>query len=307
MKLATIRYQDNVFAGILKDENFYSFQEVDSRLPNDMIAFIEGYDTYKGVVEQKLAQATATCAASDAVFLSPIPRPRTFRDFMCFEEHVINSGKAAGFSKDVLDGMMAVWKKMPAFYFSNTNVFYGAGEPIKMHPVSQRFDIELEIGVIVGKEGINLSAEEAMDHIFGLTILNDWSARDIQMEEMKMQLGPAKGKDYANSMGPVIVTMDELRRYAVDGDPQRFDMATKLYRNGELIRENNTKSIYHSYGDMIAHASRETAVYPGDVLGSGTIGGGAFLEYFGSQPFISAGDVIEMEVEGIGTLRMEVK
>lgn len=91
-----------------------------------------------------------------------------------------------------------------------------------------------------------------------------------------MQLGPAKGKGYANSMGPVIVTMDELRRYAVDGDPQRFDMATKLYRNGELIRENNTKSIYHSYGDMIAHASRETTVYPGDVLGSGTIGGGAF-------------------------------
>lgn len=163
MKLATIRYQDNVFAGILKDGNFYSFQEVDSSLPNDMALFIEGYDTYKGVVEQKLAQATATCAASDAVFLSPIPRPRTFRDFMCFEEHVINSGKAAGFSKDVLDGMMAVWKKMPAFYFSNTNVFYGAGEPIKMHPVSQRFDIELEIGVIVGKEGINLSAEEAMD------------------------------------------------------------------------------------------------------------------------------------------------
>ena len=232
MKLATIRYQDNVFAGILKDGNFYSFQEVDSSLPNDMALFIEGYDTYKGVVEQKLAQATATCAASDAVFLSPIPRPRTFRDFMCFEEHVINSGKAAGFSKDVLDGMMAVWKKMPAFYFSNTNVFYGAGEPIKMHPVSQRFDIELEIGVIVGKEGINLSAEEAMDHIFGLTILNDWSARDIQMEEMKMQLGPAKGKDYANSMGPVIVTMDELRRYAVDGDPQgeQYEIDLSLLR-----------------------------------------------------------------------------
>lgn len=307
MKLATIRYEENVYAGVLRDGKFYGFREIDSRLPDDMIAFIEGYDTYKGIVEEKLEKAEPTCAEEEAVFLSPIPRPRTFRDFMCFEEHVINSGKAGGFSEEVLNAMMAVWQRMPAFYFSNTNVFYGAGEPVKMHPASQRFDIEFEIGVIIGKEGINLSREEAMEHIFGLTILNDWSARDIQMEEMKMQLGPAKGKDYANSMGPVIVTMDEVRRYMVEDDPQRFDMTTKLYRNGELVRENNTKSIYHTYGDMVAHASRETAVYPGDVLGSGTIGGGAFLEYFGSQPFISAGDVIEMETEGIGTLRMEVK
>ena len=126
-------------------------------------------------------------------------------------------------------------------------------------------------------------------------------------QEMQMQLGPAKGKDYANSMGPVIVTMDEVTGYAVDGDPQRFDMPTKLYRNGELLRENNVKTIYHTFGDMIAHASKLTAVYPGDVLGSGTIGGGALLEYLGKQPFIQAGDVIEMKVEGLGSLRMEVK
>lgn len=306
MKLATIRYNEDVFAGVVKNDSFYAFSSIESSLPNDMIEFIEGYDEYKGVVEAKLGNAKPTCDVADAVFLSPIPRPRTFRDFMCFEEHVVNSGKAAAFPDDVLKGMMAVWQKMPAFYFSNTNVFYGAGEPIKMHPVSSRFDMEFEIAVIVGKKGINLTPDEAMDHIFGLTILNDWSARDVQMEEMKMQLGPAKGKDYANSMGPVIVTMDELCDYAVPGDPQRFDMKTKLYRNGELLRGNNTKSIYHTYGDMIAHASKETSVYPGDVLGSGTIGGGALLEYFGKLPFITAGDVIEMDVEGIGCLRMEV-
>lgn len=306
MKLATVRYKDNVLAGVVKEDSFYSFQAIDESLPAEMIPFIEGYDGYKTVIEEKLDQTAPTCAASEAAFLSPIPRPRTFRDFMSFEEHVINSGKAANFGDEILTNMLKVWRKIPAFYFSNTNVFFGPDEPIKMHPASQRFDMEFEIAVIIGKEGFNIAKEDAADYIFGMTVLNDWSARDIQMEEMKMQLGPAKGKDYANSMGPVIVTMDELAAYALPDDPERYDMATKLYRNGELIRENNTKSIYHTYCDLIAYASRETGIYPGDVLGSGTIGGGAMLEYMGKQPFIHAGDEIEMEVEGIGTLKMSV-
>ncbi|WP_419024228.1 fumarylacetoacetate hydrolase family protein [Emergencia sp.] len=306
MKLATIRYQDNVYAGLVKDGNFYSFQGIDETLPNDMIEFIEKYETCKTIICEKLEQSTPTCAASEAKFLSPIPRPRTFRDFMSFEEHVVNSGAAAGFDDTTMKNMLAVWRRLPAFYFSNTNVFFGPDEPIKMHPHSQRFDMEFEIAVVIGKEGINVPKEEAADYIFGMTILNDWSARDIQMEEMQMQLGPAKGKDYANSMGPVIVTMDELQKYALPDDPSKYDMATKLYRNGELIRENNTKSIYHTYCDLIAYSSRETKIYPGDVLGSGTIGGGAMLEYMGRQPFVHAGDKIDMEVEGIGTLKMSV-
>lgn len=306
MKLATVRYQDKVYSGVVKDGNFYHFRGIHSSLPEDMIEFIEGYDRYRPVVEERLVQAEKTCAAAEAAFLSPIPRPRTFRDFMSFEEHVINSGKAANYDDATMERMLAVWRKLPAFYFSNTNVFFGPDEPVKMHPTSQRFDIEFEIAVIVGKEGVNVPREEAADYIFGMTILNDWSARDIQMEEMLMQLGPAKGKDYANSMGPVIVTMDELAQYAVPGDPERFDMATKLYRNGRLIRENNTKSIYHTYNRLIEYSSRETKIYPGDVLGSGTIGGGAMLEYMGGQPFIGKGDEIVMEVEGIGAMKMQV-
>ena len=306
MKLATIRYNETLYAGVVKDGDFYAFQAIDPSLPGDMISFIESYDSYKPVVEAKLDAAAPTCAVSEAAFLSPIPRPRTFRDFMSFEEHVINSGKAMGYDPATMDKLLGIWRKLPAFYFSNTNVFFGADEPIKMHPTSQRFDIEFEIAVVIGKEGINITKENAADYIFGLTILNDWSARDIQAQEMAMQLGPAKGKDYANSMGPVIVTMDELQQYALPDDPSKYDMATKLFRNGELIRENNTKSIFHTYGDIIAYASREAKIYPGDVLGSGTIGGGAMLEYLGAQPFIHAGDQIEMEVEGIGTLKMSV-
>ncbi len=306
MKLATVNYEGNIYAGVVKDDSFYAFQQIDRSLPNEMIPFIEGYDAYKPIIEANLADTAPTCAVSEAAFLSPVPRPRTFRDFMSFEEHVINSGKAANYSDEMMEKMLAVWRRIPAFYFSNTNVFFGPDEPVKMHPTSQRFDMEFEIAVVIGKEGFNVSKENASDYIFGMTILNDWSARDIQMEEMQMQLGPAKGKDYANTMGPVIVTMDELSAYALPDDPERYDMTTRLYRNGELLRENNTKSIFHTYCDLIAYSSRETGIYPGDVLGSGTIGGGAMLEYMGKQPFVHAGDKIEMEVEGIGTLKMSV-
>ncbi len=306
MKLATVRYRDSVYSGVVKDGNFYRFSGIHSSLPEEMIDFIQGYDRYKEVVQEHIDQAEATCKTEEAAFLSPLQRPRTFRDFMSFEEHVVNSGKALKYDEATMERMLAVWRKLPAFYFSNTNVFFGPDEPIRMHPTSQRFDIEFEIAVIIGKEGENIDREDASDYIFGMTILNDWSARDIQAEEMQMQLGPAKGKDYANSMGPVIVTMDELSQYAVDGDPQRFDMTTRLYRNGSLLRENNTKSIYHTYNELIEYSSRGTKVYPGDVLGSGTIGGGALLEYLGGQQFIGRGDEIVMEVEGIGSMKMNV-
>ena len=307
MKLATIRYLENVYAGVLKDEGFYAFSDMDASLPNDMIAFIEGYDQYKPLVDEKLEKTTPTCSAAQAQFLSPIPKPRTFRDFLSFEEHTLNCGKAFKCSDEMTQQLMAVWRSFPGFYFSNPNSFYGQDEPIKMHPASKMFDCEFEIGIIIGKKGIDIAPDEAKDYIFGLTILNDWSARDIQAKEAPLQLGPAKGKDYASTMGPCIVTMDELAKYQVPGDDKRYDMTTRLYRNGDLIRENNTKSIYHTYAALVEHASRATAIYPGEVFGSGTIGGGAMLEYCGAQPFLSQGEVLEMEIEGIGKLKMTIE
>lgn len=307
MKLATVRYQGKAAAGVLSGEYFYGFQAIDEKLPNDMIAFIEGYEQFKEIVNNKLAGTDATCKVSEAEFLSPIQKPRTFRDFLSFEEHTLNCGKAFKATEEMTQKLLAVWRSFPGFYFSNANAFYGQDEPISMHPTSQMFDCEFEIGIIIGKKGIDISADDAVNYIFGLTILNDWSARDIQAKEAPLQLGPAKAKDYANTMGPCIVTMDEIAEYAVPGDPKRYDMPTKLYRNGTLIRENNTNTIYHTYADLVAYASRATAVYPGDVFGSGTIGGGAMIEYCGEQPFIHQGDVLEMEIEGIGKLKMEVK
>lgn len=307
MKLATIRYDNCIQAGVVKDGGFYGFCGLGSELPNDMTEFIEGYGKYKDVVEKALLQATPTCRIEDAELLSPIPVPRTFRDFLSFEEHTLNCGKAFKASEEMTQKLMAVWRSFPGFYFSNPNVFKGQDEPITMHPTSKMFDCEFEIGIIIGKKGCDIVPEDGNDYIFGLTILNDWSARDIQSQEAPLQLGPAKGKDYAKSMGPWIVTMDEIEKYAVPGDPRRFDMSTKLYRNGKLIRENNTKTIYHTYADLVAHASKATSVYPGEVFGSGTIGGGAMIEYCGAQPWVTSGDIFEMEIEGIGKLRMEVR
>lgn len=306
MKLATIKYNDTVYSGIVKEEQFYAFEAIDPALPEDMTEFIEGYDQYKDIVGDKIDRAGATCNVTEAQFLSPIRRPRSFRDFLSFEEHTVNSAKAANYSDEVIEQVLQVWRSMPGFYFSNPNPFFGADEPVKNHPLSKMFDIEFEVGIIIGKEGADISKEDAKDYIFGLTVLNDWSARDIQMKEMALQLGPAKGKDYANSMGPVIVTMDELEQYICADDPFKYNMKTTLCRNGELLRENNLNTIYHTFSDLIVHASRSTSVYPGEVLGSGTIGGGAMLEYMGKQPFVQAGDVFEMTIEGIGTLRMEV-
>lgn len=183
----------------------------------------------------------------------------------------------------------------------------GSGEPIVKLDASVYFDYEFEIGFIIGKAGIDIPEDEAMDHVFGLTIFNDWSARDLQLEEMKMGMGAPKSKEYANGLGPVIVTADELAPHLIPGDPTRYDLATRLNRNGELVRENNTKTIFHTFAKMIAYASRDNLFRPGELIGSGTLGGGSIIEAGPEVPFLSHGEVIEMAVEGIGVLRTSKK
>ena len=179
----------------------------------------------------------------------------------------------------------------------------GSGEVVPAQPSSKNRDFEFEVGFVIGTGGKNIPAHRALDHIFGFTVLNDWSARDLQLEEQTVGLGPAKGKDYATSMGPVLVTRDELMSHICPDDPSRFDLKTKLTLNGKMMRENNTKSILHTFGDMIQRASTDVELFAGDLFGSGTVGGGTLLEYSREEySFLQPGDRIEMEVEGIGTL-----
>ena len=300
MRLATVIYDGKNMAGVVQEEKFYAFINLDAKLPNDMLGFIENNEELRPVVEAALVNAQSTCKMADAKIIAPLPNPKTIRDFVGFEEHAMNAGTHFGLTD--MSKTLEAWRLAPGFYFSNTNSIVGTDEQVAMHPRSIMFDFEFEVGFIIGKKGRDISKEDAMNYIFGYTIFNDWSARDIQLQEMPLGVGAPLGKGYANGFGPVIVTKDEFDKYLEPDDPYRYNARSILRLNGEVIKENNIKTIYYSFADMIAWASLDTDIVPGDVFGSGTIGGGCLAERPMDTPWLCAGDVIDMELEGIGTL-----
>ncbi len=207
----------------------------------------------------------------DEVDLSaPVPFPTSVRDFYAFEQHV----KAARARRGV--DMIPEWYQIPVFYFSNHNAIIGPEDPVLRPRACRELDFELEIACVIHRAGIDIPAEEANDHILGYMVMNDWSARDLQRQEMKMNLGPAKGKDFATSLGPWLVTPDELAERAV-GDG-RYDLPMMLRINGREVSRGNFKDIHFTFAQMIARASEDVLVLPGDVFGSGTVGTGCILE-----------------------------
>ncbi len=252
-----------------------------------------------------LAQRPEGSVPLSAVKLLAPLVPAAIRDFVAFEEHV--EGVSAG-----VEGKSEVvpeWYQAPTFYFTNPHTVLGPGEAVSP-PVTERLDFELELAAVIGgvaaSDGANLSPEAARSHIFGYTIMNDWSARDIQAREMKVRLGPAKGKDFGTSLGPWIVTADELEPYL---DEDGFVAVRAEVRvNGELIGEDLVSNMGWPFPELVAYASRNSRVVPGDVLGSGTVGNGGCLgELWGragelSPPPLREGDEVRMTVEGIGEL-----
>jgi 2-keto-4-pentenoate hydratase/2-oxohepta-3-ene-1,7-dioic acid hydratase in catechol pathway len=237
--------------------------------------------------------------------LPPLQAP-TVRDFVAFEEHVEGVRK----SIDGVGGVVPEWYQAPQFYFTNPYALVGAHDDVPVPPGSERFDFELEVAVVIGKDGASLTPEIAGEHVFGYTILNDWSARDLQSREMKVNLGPAKGKDSASTLGPWLVTADELEPYRDDDGFLALDMRVSV--NGEEIGQDLLANMGWPFEELISYASRGTEVRAGDVLGSGTCGnGGCLAELWGrrgelSPPPLQPGDVVEMTVEGIGTIRNRV-
>ena len=233
---------------------------------------------------------------SGAKLLSPIVQPPTVRDFIVFEEHASSQGTREP---------NEVWYRMPVFYFSNPLCIYGPDAEIPFPSASSQFDYELEIGCVIGKEGKDVPVADAMDHIAGFTLFNDWSSRDLQVDEMAFGLGPAKGKDTASSIGPWLVTTDEMLPYLKDG---RLDLRCQVRVNGQdWLKDGSAIDAYFSFADMIERASKDSRIVPGDVIGSGTVGGGSIREairkgYEGAR-FLEPGDVVEHEVEVIGVLR----
>ncbi|MXR52138.1 fumarylacetoacetate hydrolase family protein [Halovenus sp. WSH3] len=266
--------------------------------PPEMVAFLR-----RGDRALEAAQTAKTYAAEtddetgpnggrlvfpeeDVDLLAPVPRPNSLRDFMVYEEHVKNA-----MGEDPPD----VWYEMPVYYKSNADSVVGPGVEVEWPAYSDLMDYELEIAAVIGKEGRDIPAEEAEEYVAGYTIFNDFSARDIQGEEMEARLGPAKGKDFANAFGPYLVTADAF-------DPEAATMRAKV--DGETWSEGTPGEMYHSFADIIEHVSQSETLHPGDVLGSGTVGEGCGLEL---GKFLESGNTVTLEVDGIGALENTVR
>lgn len=243
--------------------------------------------------------------------LAPVPHPRSLRDAYAFRQHVETARKNRGRE------MIPEFDLFPVFYFSNHNAIYGEGEIEVEIDQLEWLDFELEAAIVIGKGGKNIRAGDAGRHVAGYMIMNDFSARKMQMDEMKLNLGPAKGKDFATALGPQLVTPDELVDFRIeDGPAGRHDMVMRAYYNGELVSEGNFKDMNWSFAEIIERCSYGVELYPGDVIGSGTVGTGCFLEINGTRAreadskgerydpvWLKEGDVIELDITGLGKLR----
>lgn len=283
---------------------------------DSMQALIDGgplaLELAAAMLEHAKRDGTGAHARADVRLLAPLPRPVQMRDFLCFEEHLRNSfaraldmmtagspepEKArAAIEASGRFAIPAVWYEIPIYYKCNRMAVIGTEQDIVWPRYAAVLDYELEFAAVVGKRGVDIPRERAREHIFGYTIFNDVSARDYQMKEMSGSLGPAKGKDFdtANVLGPCIVTADEI-------DPYAQTMVARI--NGEEWSRGSSSTMKHRFEDCIAHVSQCETIYPGEILGSGTVGGGCGIELGRS---LSPGDLIELELDGIGILRNRI-
>jgi 2-keto-4-pentenoate hydratase/2-oxohepta-3-ene-1,7-dioic acid hydratase in catechol pathway len=245
-----------------------------------------------------MASPWEVAAYSPAALLAPIPTPPSIRDFMSFENHVVTSMAALGGTID------PVWYEQPTFYFTNPAAVTRPRDDIPIAPGSVKFDFELEVAAVIGRSGSDIPVADAEQYIAGYTVLCDWSARDLQEREMRVGLGPAKGKDTATSLGPLLVTPDELEPFR---SGKGYDLAMTVDVNGTRYSTGNWNTLYWSFAQMIAYASRGATLHAGDVIGSGTVGTGCILELSRvhgerAYPWLAAGDEVQVEVEQLGTL-----
>jgi 2-keto-4-pentenoate hydratase/2-oxohepta-3-ene-1,7-dioic acid hydratase in catechol pathway len=273
-------------------------EATNGRLPEKLIDFLEQSEENLKIAAQLLQHTKGDRGVyplNDIRLIAPLPVPKSFRDFYAFEQHVKSARENRGLK------MIPEWYEIPVFYFSNHLAIKGPEDKISMPVGSNMVDYELEIACVIGKQGKNIRADEAEEYIFGYCILNDWSARDFQRQEMKVGLGPAKGKDFATSIGPWILTKDELEKLK---SGKGFDITMKAKVNGVLLSEGNMKDIYYSFGEMLERASAGVTLYPGEIIGSGTVGTGCILE-LGTEVhcWLQPGDEVVFEIDRLGVLK----
>jgi fumarylacetoacetate (FAA) hydrolase len=316
MKLVSYLKEEREQLGVLINDTIYDMEVLHPDLPNSMNLFLNYWEEYYPVAqagELLLKEGTRTSnrgvLLKDVQLLAPVPFPTSCRDGYAFRQHV-----AAARRNRKVD-MIAEFDQYPIFYFTNHHSITGPG-PVRCMPDHfEKLDFELEAAIVIGKHGRNIKAAEADEYIAGLMIMNDISARRLQMEEMLLNLGPAKGKDFSTVIGPWLVTQDELQSFEIPAKENHTGKAWNLrmqcWVNGKQVSDGNVGDMDWTFAEIIERASYGVDLYPGDVIGSGTVGTGCFLELNGTgklndsgypEQWLQADDVVEMEIEGLGRL-----
>lgn len=316
MKLVSYLKEGHDQLGVLINGLVYDMEVLHPDLPGSMGMFLNYWEESFPVAqagELMLREGTRSSSSGRPVdeleLIAPVPFPSSCRDGYAFRQHVA----AARRNRKV--EMIPEFDQYPIFYFTNHHSIQGPGDVMCMPDHFEKLDFELEVAIVISKPGRNIPAEEADEYIGGLMIMNDLSARKLQMEEMILNLGPAKGKDFATVIGPWLVTLDELEDYIVppkEGHTgKRWDLPMKCWVNGSLVSEGNMKDMDWTFAEIIERASYGVTLYPGDVIGSGTVGTGCFLELNGTgkmndpnymEQWLKEGDLVEMEIGKLGKL-----
>jgi fumarylacetoacetate (FAA) hydrolase len=316
MKLVSYLKDEHDQLGVLVDDRVFDMDMLHPDLPNTMGMFLHYWEDFilmaqGGVmmIEEGRINVEKGTPISDVTLLSPIPFPSSCRDGYAFRQHV-----AAARRNRKVD-MIPEFDQYPIFYFTNHHTIKGPGPVQCMPDHLEKLDFELEAAIVICKHGRNIKAEEADEYIGGLMIMNDLSARRLQMEEMLLNLGPAKGKDFATTVGPWLVTLDELESFEVAAKEnhagKNWNLSMRCTVNGIEVSRGNLGDMDWSFAELIERASYGVDLYPGDIIGSGTVGTGCFLELNGTgklndpsytEQWLKNGDVVEMEIDGLGTL-----
>ena len=312
MRLSTYKLANNnkELIGLVKEDSIINLNEFFGDISLVDLIKKDNWksETLKKIDEEKLV----THHINDVNLLAPIPNPNSLRDAYAFRQHVETSRKNRGLE------MIKEFDEFPVFYFSNHNAIYGPQDEIKCMPSHfEKLDFELEIAIVIGKEGRNLKANEASSYIAGYMIMNDVSARGLQMKEMKLNLGPAKGKDFASVIGPYLVTPDEIKDKLIDkgGHGSIYDLKMSCFLNNQLVSEGNFKDMNWTFEQIIERVSYGTTIYPGDIIGSGTVGTGCLLELNGTgkikdsnynEVWLKEGDVVKMKIDKLGEISNKI-
>lgn len=316
MKLISYVKDGHEQLGMVVEGSVYPIDALHSDLPNSMAMFLSFWDDFMPLAiaaEQKVKDGLVRNVLADSyentTLLAPVPHPTSCRDGYAFRQHV-----AAARRNRKVD-MIPEFDQYPIFYFTNHNSIQGPGNIVCMPDHFKKLDFELEAAVVICRPGRNIRAAEADEYIGGLMIMNDMSARTLQMEEMLLNLGPAKGKDFCTVIGPMLVTLDELEQYEIpckeNHTGRSWNLDMKCWVNGKLVSEGNLGDMDWTFAEIIERCSYGADLLPGDVIGSGTVGTGCFLELNGTgklnnpdytEQWLQEGDVVEMEIDGLGKL-----